>query len=189
MPPVAVLLFVHSTALAAQVGGIAKLPIYPGYIGTRVSVRVVALAAKDRGVPIRVGVNRGSLHKRYRELQMIDPAGALVQSALDELEVLAAVGVEDVVVSLKSSEPHEVSEACRRFSEITDVPQHRGVTEAGTLHAGTARSTATLGVLLSEGIGDTLRISLAADPVYEVQAAFHMLQALGLREGYARVVA
>ncbi len=189
MPLVADIHYDHKMALAALEAGIAKLRINPGNIGSRDKVREVARAAKDRGVPIRVGVNRGSLHKRYRDLQMIDPAGALVQSALDELEVLAAVGFDDVVVSLKSSEPHEVIEACRRFSEVSDVPQHLGVTEAGTLHAGTARSTATLGVLLSEGIGDTLRISLAADPVYEVQAAFHMLQALGLREGYARVVA
>jgi (E)-4-hydroxy-3-methylbut-2-enyl-diphosphate synthase len=189
IPLVADIHYDHKMALAALAAGIAKLRINPGNIGSRDKVREVALAAKDRGVPIRVGVNRGSLHKRYRDLQMIDPAGALVTSALDELEVLAAVGFEDVVVSLKSSEPHEVIEACRRFSEVSDVPQHLGVTEAGTLHAGTARSTATLGVLLSEGIGDTLRISLAADPVHEVQAAYHMLQSLGLREGYARVVA
>ncbi|HOX26031.1 MAG TPA: flavodoxin-dependent (E)-4-hydroxy-3-methylbut-2-enyl-diphosphate synthase [Candidatus Krumholzibacteria bacterium] len=189
VPLVADIHYDHKMALAALAAGIAKLRINPGNIGGEDKVREVARAAKDRGVPIRVGVNRGSLHKRYRDLRMIDPAGALVQSALDELEVLASVGFDDVVVSLKSSEPHEVIEACRRFSEVCDVPQHLGVTEAGTLHAGTARSTATLGVLLSEGIGDTLRISLAADPVHEVRAAFHMLQALGLREGYARVVA
>ncbi len=189
MPLVADIHYDHKMALASLKAGVAKLRINPGNIGSRDKVREVALAAKDRGVPIRVGVNRGSLHKRYRDLAMIDPAGALVQSALDELEVLAAVGFDDVVVSLKSSEPHEVIDACRRFAAVCDVPQHLGVTEAGTLHAGTARSTATLGVLLSEGIGDTLRISLAADPVFEVQAAFHMLQSLGLREGYARVVA
>jgi len=189
IPLVADIHYDHKMALAALDAGIAKLRINPGNIGSQDKVREVARAAMDRGVPIRVGVNRGSLHKRYRELQMIDPAGALVQSALDELEVLAGVGFEDVVVSLKSSEPHEVIEACRRFSEICDVPQHLGVTEAGTLTAGIARSNATLGVLLSEGIGDTMRISLAADPVEEVKAAFHMLQALGLREGYARVVA
>jgi len=189
IPLVADIHYDHKMALAALDAGIAKLRINPGNIGNRDKVREVARAAQDRGVPIRVGVNRGSLHKRYRELAMIDAPGALVQSALDELEALASVGFDDVVVSLKSSEPHEVIDACRRFAQVTDVPQHLGVTEAGTLHAGTARSTATLGVLLSEGIGDTLRISLAADPVHEVQAAFHMLQALGLREGYARVVA
>jgi (E)-4-hydroxy-3-methylbut-2-enyl-diphosphate synthase len=189
VPLVADIHYDHKMALAALAAGIAKLRINPGNIGSRDKVREVARAARDHGVPIRVGVNRGSLHRRYRDLRLIDPAGALVQSALDELEVLASVGFEDVVVSLKSSEPHEVIEACRRFSEVCDVPQHLGVTEAGTLHAGTARSTATLGVLLSEGIGDTLRISLAADPVEEVKAAYHMLQALGLRAGYARVVA
>jgi (E)-4-hydroxy-3-methylbut-2-enyl-diphosphate synthase len=189
VPLVADIHYDHRMALAALEAGIAKLRINPGNIGSREKVREVALAARDRGVPIRVGVNRGSLHKRYRELRQIDPAGALVQSALDELEVLAGVGFFDCVVSLKSSEPHEVIEACRRFGAVSDVPQHLGVTESGTLHAGTARSTATLGVLLSEGIGDTLRISLAADPVEEVKAAYHMLQALGLRAGYARVVA
>ena len=189
VPLVADIHYDHRMALAALEAGIAKLRINPGNIGKRDKVRQVAAAAKDRGVPIRIGVNRGSLHRRYAELQQRDPAGALVQSALDELETLAAVGFEDVIVSLKSSEPHEVVAACRRFAAISDVPQHLGVTEAGTLQAGTARSVAALSVLLAEGIGDTIRISLAADPVEEVKAAFHMLQALGLRSGYARVVA
>ena len=189
VPLVADIHFDHRMALAALSAGIAKLRINPGNIGSRQKVREVALAAKDAGVPIRVGVNRGSLHRRYQELQARDGAGALVQSALDELEVLAAVGFEDVVVSLKSSEPHEVVDACRRFAELSDVPQHLGVTEAGTLLAGSVRSVAAMSVLLAEGIGDTIRISLAADPVEEVTAAFHMLSALGLRAGYARVVA
>jgi (E)-4-hydroxy-3-methylbut-2-enyl-diphosphate synthase len=189
VPLVADIHFDHRMALASLEAGIAKLRINPGNIGSREQVREVARAARDRGVPIRVGVNRGSLHRRYRDLRMIDPAGALVQSALDELAVLASEDFHDVVVSLKSSEPQEVIEACRRFAEVSDVPQHLGVTEAGTLQAGTARSVAAMSVLLSEGIGDTLRISLAADPVEEVRAAHHMLQSLGLREGYARVVA
>ena len=189
VPLVADIHFDHRMALAALSAGVAKLRINPGNIGGRDKVREVALAAMDRGVPIRVGVNGGSLHRRYRQLHRADPPGALVQSALDEMEELAAVGFDDVVVSLKSSEPGQVVEACRRFSRVSDAPQHLGVTEAGTLLAGTARSVAVLGVLLSEGIGDTLRISLAADPVQEVRAAYHMLQALGLRDGYARVVA
>ena len=169
--------------------GIAKLRINPGNIGRREYVREVAAVAKDRGVPIRIGVNKGSLHKRYAEMAELDPAGAMVQSAVDELETLAAVGFEDVAVSLKSSDPKEVIEACRRFAKISDVPQHLGVTEAGTLLAGTSISIAAMSVLLSEGIGDTVRISLADDPVHEVTAAYHMLQSLGLRDGYARVVA
>lgn len=189
VPLVADIHFDHRMALAALKAGIAKLRINPGNIGSRQKVREVAMAAKDRGVPIRIGVNAGSLHRRYNDLRSQDPAGALVQSALDELDVLAGVGFNDTVVSLKSSEPHEVVEACRRFSRISDTPQHLGVTEAGTLQAGTARSVAALSVLLGDGIGDTLRISLAADPVQEVKAAYHMLQALGLRAGYARVVA
>jgi (E)-4-hydroxy-3-methylbut-2-enyl-diphosphate synthase len=168
---------------------VAKLRLNPGNIGSADKVREVARAAQDRGIPIRIGVNKGSLHRRYEELAKDDPAGAMVQSALDELEVLAAVGFADVVVSLKSSEPREVIEASRRFSRQCDVPLHLGVTEAGTLQAGISRSVAAMSVLLSEGIGDTVRISLAADPVEEVTAAFHMLQALGLREGFARVVA
>ena len=93
------------------------------------------------------------------------------------------------MVSLKSSDPVEVISACRRFAEVSDVPQHLGVTEAGTLQAGAVRSAAAMSVLLAEGIGDTVRVSLAADPVEEVTAAYHMLSALGLRKRYARVVA
>ncbi len=189
VPLVADIHFDYRMALAALKAGVAKLRINPGNIGSRQRVREVALAAADHGVPIRVGVNRGSLHRRYDDLSQTDPAGALIQSALDELEALAAFGFTAVVVSLKSSEPQEVIEACRRFAAISDVPQHLGVTEAGTLQAGIARSVAAMSVLLAEGIGDTIRISLAADPVEEVRAAFNMLQALGLREGYARVVA
>ena len=189
VPLVADIHYDHTMALAALDAGIAKLRINPGNIGSPDQVREVAAAAADKGVPIRIGVNRGSLHRRYDELVATDPAGALVQSALDELEVLAAVGFHDVAVSLKSSNPGEVVEACRRFSRVSDVPQHLGVTEAGTLLAGTSRSVAAMSVLLAEGIGDTVRISLADDPVHEVNAAYHMLQALGLRDGFARVVA
>jgi len=189
VPLVADIHYDHTMALAALAAGIAKLRINPGNIGSPDHVREVAAAAADKGVPIRIGVNRGSLHRRYDDLLATDPAGALVQSALDELEVLAAVGFSEVAVSLKSSVPGEVVDACRRFSKISDVPQHLGVTEAGTLLAGTSRSVAAMTVLLAEGIGDTARISLADDPVHEVNAAFHMLQALGLRDGFARVVA
>jgi len=189
VPLVADIHYDHRMALAAIAAGVAKLRINPGNIGSRDHVREVAAAAADKGIPIRVGVNRGSLHRRYEELARTDPAGALVQSALDELEVLAGVGFQDVAVSLKSSDPGEVVAACRRFAAVSDVPQHLGVTEAGTLLAGTSRSVAAMSVLLAEGIGDTVRISLADDPVHEVTAAFHMLQALGLREGFARVVA
>ncbi|MBK6901162.1 MAG: flavodoxin-dependent (E)-4-hydroxy-3-methylbut-2-enyl-diphosphate synthase [bacterium] len=189
VPLVADIHFQHELALKAIAAGVAKLRLNPGNIGSSDKVREVARAAQDRGIPIRIGVNKGSLHRRYEEMAKSDPAGAMVQSALDELEVLAAVGFTDVIVSLKSSEPREVIEACRRFSRQCDVPLHLGVTEAGTLQAGISRSVAAMSVLLSEGIGDTVRISLAADPVEEVTAAFHMLQALGLREGFARVVA
>jgi (E)-4-hydroxy-3-methylbut-2-enyl-diphosphate synthase len=189
MPLVADIHFQHTLALAALKAGIAKLRINPGNIGSADKVREVAAAAADRGVPIRIGVNRGSLHARYQELAKRDPAGALVQSGLDEVEALAAVGFHDVVVSVKSSDCGEVIEACRRFAQACAVPLHLGVTEAGTLRAGTVRSVAALSVLLAEGIGDTLRISLAADPVEEVIAAWHLLAALGLRQRYARVVA
>ena len=188
-PLVADIHYDHRMALAALNAGIAKLRINPGNIGSKDHVREVAAAAADKGVPIRIGVNRGSLHRRYEELAKQDPAGALVQSALDEIETLAAVGFHDVAVSVKSSTPAEVIEACRRFAAISDIPQHLGVTEAGTLLAGTSLSVAAMSVLLSEGIGDTVRISLADDPVKEVNAAYHMLSALGLRPGYARVVA
>ncbi len=189
VPLVADIHFQHTLALRALAAGVAKLRINPGNIGSRAHARTVLAAARDRGVPIRIGVNKGSLHRRYADLARRDPAGALVQSALDELELCEQVGLRDVLVSLKSSEPREVIAACRRFASLSDVPQHLGVTEAGTLQAGISRSVAAMSVLLAEGIGDTVRISLAADPVEEVTAAFHMLQALGLREGRARVVA
>lgn len=188
-PLVADIHFNHKLALSSLDAGIAKLRINPGNIGNKDKIREVAAAAADKGIPIRIGVNGGSLHKRYDELHKKDPAGALVQCALDEIETLAAVGFHQVAVSLKSSEPRDVVDACRRFAKISDVPQHLGVTEAGTLLAGTSRSVAAMSVLLAEGIGDTVRISLAADPVQEVLAAFHMLSALGLRQGFARVVA
>jgi (E)-4-hydroxy-3-methylbut-2-enyl-diphosphate synthase len=189
VPIVADIHYQHDLALRSIEAGIAKLRINPGNIGSRDKVELVVKAARDAGVPIRVGVNKGSLHRRYEEMAVTDPAGAMVQSAVDELEVFEKLNYRDVLVSLKSSEPMEVVEACRRFAKLSDVPQHLGVTEAGTLAAGIARSATAMGVLLSEGIGDTVRISLADDPVHEVNAAFHMLQALGLREGKARVVA
>lgn len=189
VPLVADIHYDHKLALAALAAGIAKLRINPGNIGAKEHVREVARAAKDQGVPIRIGVNRGSLHRRYDDLVEQDPAGALVQSALDEIETLAGVGFHDVAVSLKSSHPGEVVDACRRFAIVSDIPQHLGVTEAGTMLAGTSLSVAAMSVLLAEGIGDTVRISLADDPVHEVTVAYHMLQALGLRAGYARVVA
>jgi (E)-4-hydroxy-3-methylbut-2-enyl-diphosphate synthase len=189
VPIVADIHYQHDLALRSIEAGIAKLRINPGNIGSRDKVELVVKAARDAGVPIRVGVNKGSLHRRYEEMAVTDPAGAMVQSAVDELEVFEKLNYSDVLVSLKSSEPMEVVEACRRFAKLSDVPQHLGVTEAGTLAAGIARSATAMGVLLSEGIGDTVRISLADDPVHEVNAAFHMLQALGLREGKARVVA
>ena len=189
VPLVADIHYDHKLALASLEAGIAKLRINPGNIGRKEHVREVAAAAADKKVPIRIGVNKGSLHRRYEEMARLDPAGAMVQSAVDEIETLAAVGFHEVAVSLKSSNPGEVVEACRRFAAISDVPQHLGVTEAGTLLAGTAISVTAMSVLLSEGIGDTVRISLADDPVHEVTAAFHMLQSLGLRAGFARVVA
>ena len=189
VPLVADIHFQHELALKSIAAGVAKLRINPGNIGSSDKVREVVKAAADAGGPIRIGVNKGSLHKRYASLAKTDPAGALLQSARDELEIFEQLNFRDVLVSLKSSDPMEVVEVCRRFAAESDVPQHLGVTEAGTLLAGSVRSATAMGVLLAEGIGDTVRISLADDPVKEVVAAFHMLQSLGLRDGFARVVA
>ena len=186
IPLVADIHYQHTLALRAIDAGIAKLRINPGNIGSKDNIKEVVKAASDAGVPIRIGVNKGSLHKRYKDME---PVAAIIQSATDELELFDQLNFKDVLVSLKSSEPMEVIQACRQWAKISDVPQHLGVTEAGTLLAGTSRSVAAMSVLLAEGIGDTIRISLAADPVEEVNAAFHMLQALGLRAGFARVVA
>ena len=172
IPLVADIHFDYRCALAAIEAGADALRLNPGNIGSRDRVQAVARAAKAKRVPIRVGVNGGSLEK----------GETLVSSALKHLKLLEAEGFFDVVLSVKASNVPETIAAYRELAERTDCPLHLGVTEAGTLIPGTVRSSAALGVLLSEGLGDTIRVSLTAKPEKEVRVGLELLRALGLRE-------
>jgi len=179
IPLVADIHFDHKLALAALESGADKLRINPGNIGSRDKVEEVARAAKERGVPIRVGVNAGSIDRsRYG----MPSAEALVESALDEVRVLEELAFEDIVISLKAFDVPMTIAAYKRASKLCDYPLHLGVTEAGLAWEGTIRSSVGIGTLLAEGIGDTLRVSLTADPVEEVRVGIEILSALGLRE-------
>jgi (E)-4-hydroxy-3-methylbut-2-enyl-diphosphate synthase len=179
IPLVADIHFDHRLALAALESGADKLRINPGNIGSREKVEAVAKAAKERGVPIRVGVNAGSID---RSIYGMPTAQALVESALDEVGILERLRFDDIVVSLKAFDVMMTIEAYRLVTALCDYPLHLGVTESGLGWEGTVRSSVGIGALLAEGIGDTLRVSLTADPVEEVRAGIEILSALGLRE-------
>lgn len=170
VPLVADIHFDYRCALAAIAAGADALRLNPGNIGGREKVRAVARAAKEKGVPIRVGVNGGSLEK----------GETLVSSALKHVAILEAEGFRDIVVSVKASDAMRTVEACRELAEKTDCPQHLGVTEAGTFLPGTVRSSVALGILLHDGIGDTVRVSLTDDPEQEVRVGLEILRSLGL---------
>jgi len=180
LPLVADIHYDYRLALAALDQGVDKLRINPGNIGARWKVEEVARAARDRGVPIRIGVNAGSLEKEMAR-SYGRTARALVESALRQADVLEAVGFSDIVLSLKASDVPTTVEAYRQAAVRCPYPLHLGLTEAGTAWAGAIRSAVAIGALLLEGIGETLRVSLNADPVREVQAAWHILRAVGMR--------
>lgn len=187
IPLVADIHFDYRCALAAIEAGADALRLNPGNIGPLDRVREVACAAKEKGVPIRIGVNLGSLERDIAE--KLAAAGrtpahiadALCKSAMRHLAVLEGEGFRDVVISAKASDTLATIETYRRLAELTDCPLHLGVTEAGTLLPGTVRNAVALGVLLSEGIGDTIRVSLTAAPEKEVRAGVEILRSLGLR--------
>ena len=185
IPLVADIHFDYRCALAAIEAGTDALRLNPGNIGSRDRVQAVARAAKEKKVPIRIGVNLGSLEKGLREeldAGKIDVPEALVRSALGHLKLLEDEGFHDVVISAKASNVIETLATYRLLAERTDCPLHVGVTEAGTLIPGAVRNSVALGILLSEGIGDTLRVSLTAKPEKEVRVGMEILRALGLRE-------
>jgi len=185
IPLVADIHFDYRCALAAIEAGTDALRLNPGNIGSRDRVQVVARAAKEKKVPIRIGVNLGSLEKPLREeldAGKIDVPEALVRSALGHLKLLEDEGFRDVVISAKASNVLETLATYRLLAERTDCPLHVGVTEAGTLIPGAVRNSVALGILLSEGIGDTIRVSLTAKPEKEVRVGMEILRALGLRE-------
>lgn len=187
IPLVADIHFDHRLALAALEGGIDKIRINPGNIGDRQKVKQVADACKAAGVPIRVGVNSGSVDADLREQYGVTPE-TLCQAALRNIEQLEDCGFFNICVSLKMSNVFGTIRAYRLMAQKCDYPLHLGVTEAGNEHFGTLRSAAAFGALLADGIGDTLRVSLTADPVREVYAARDILKALDLHEGGARIV-
>ncbi len=182
VPIVADIHFHVEMALAALDAGVDCLRLNPGNLRKSEEIKLVAKEAKDRSVPIRIGVNAGSLDPRlYKKYGKATPE-ALVESAQIELSLFGEVGFEDVKISVKASNVPLMIEAYRQLSEVTDHPLHLGVTEAGPPPAGLVKGTAGIGTLLSEGIGDTIRFSLTADPVEEARAGRVLLEALGLRE-------
>jgi (E)-4-hydroxy-3-methylbut-2-enyl-diphosphate synthase len=172
----------YKMALAAIDAGVHCLRLNPGNIRRPEHIKAVAAECRDRGIPIRIGVNGGSLHPDlYQKHGGVTPE-AMVESALWELGLLAEVGFEDVKISVKASSVPLMIESYRQLSEATDQPLHLGVTEAGPPPAGIVKSTAGIATLLVEGIGDTIRYSLTADPVEEAKAGRQLLESLGLRD-------
>ncbi len=188
LPVIADIHFDPRLAVAALEHGAAGMRINPGNIGGDKAVARVVHAAKAAGAPIRVGANSGSLPKDILERCGGPTPEALVQAALGHVRLLEAHGFDQIKVSLKSSSVLTTIAACRLWAERSNYPQHLGVTEAGGLLAGAIKSATGIGALLLEGIGDTFRISLTADPVREVEAAWHLLRACGLRSRGVEII-
>ena len=188
IPVVADIHFDYRLAIEAMKSGASKIRINPGNIGGMDRVKAVADMAKERNIPIRVGVNSGSIGKDMLEKYGGVNADSLSQSALSSIRILEDCGFEDIVVSMKSSDPVLTIESYRRLRDQVPYPFHVGVTEAGTLREGIIRSSVGIGALLSEGIGDTIRVSLTDEPKEEVYAGISILRALGLKKGGMRLV-
>lgn len=189
MPIVADIHFDYKMALEALAAGADKIRINPGNIGSDEKVKAVADACRLRGVPIRIGVNSGSVEKHILEKHGSPTPEALVESAMYHVGLLRKFDFDDIVISLKSSDVRKTVAAYRLMSQQCDYPLHIGVTEAGTLRMGLIKSAAGLGSLLVDGIGDTLRVSLTAPPVNEVYAGYDILKAVGVRSHGANLVA
>jgi (E)-4-hydroxy-3-methylbut-2-enyl-diphosphate synthase len=187
-PLVADIHFDYKLALEAIEAGVGKLRINPGNIGGAERVKILAAKAKDRGIPIRIGVNSGSLETDILEKHHGPAPEAMVESALRHIRLLEAENFYDIVISMKASSVLATVEAYQQLAVQCEYPFHIGITEAGTWYKGSVRSAAGLSILLWEGIGDTLRISLTGDPVREVEVGREILQALGLRSFGATVV-
>lgn len=182
LPIVADIHFQYRLALAAMEAGVQALRLNPGNIRKPEQIKIVASEAKDRGIPIRIGVNAGSLDPALYEKYGGATPEALVESAVKELSYFQEVGFDDVKISVKASNVRLMVESYRLLSETVDYPLHLGVTEAGPMPNGLIKSVAGIATLLNEGIGDTIRFSLTADPVEEAKAGRTLLEALGLRE-------
>jgi (E)-4-hydroxy-3-methylbut-2-enyl-diphosphate synthase len=182
IPVVADIHFDYRLALKVLDGGIDALRLNPGNIGERWKVAEVVKAAAERRVPIRIGVNAGSLEKELLEKHGHPTAEAMVESALGHVRILEELGYDQIKISLKASEVRKTVDAYRLLAAAVNYPLHIGITEAGTIFSGTIKSAVGLGILLADGIGDTLRVSLTSDPVEEVKVGFEILKSLGLRQ-------
>src|SRR3954465_4127519 len=181
LPVIADIHFNASLALRAMDAGVAAVRINPGNIGGPDKVEQVVRRAKETGTPMRIGANSGSLPDHLRQFATNDPAGALVEAALEEVRLLERLDYREFKISVKSSSVPVMIQAYRRLSEQVPYPLHLGVTEAGPAFTGPVKSAVGIGSLLADGIGDTLRVSLTADPVEEVKVAWEILRSLGLR--------
>src|SRR6201982_4102949 len=181
LPVIADIHFNASLALKAIEGGVAAVRINPGNIGGPDKVALVVEAAKKAGIPMRIGANSGSLPKHLSDLAQQDQAEALVEAALEEVRLLESLGFYDFKISVKSSPVPTMTRAYRLLSSKVPYPLHLGVTEAGTPFSGSIKSAVGMGALLVDGIGDTMRVSLTADPGEEIKTAYEILSSLGLR--------
>ena len=188
VPLVADVHFDYRLAIAAVENGCKKLRINPGNIGSAERVKAVVDCCKAHHIPIRIGVNGGSLNKDARANHPNDPVTAMVESALDHVRLLENEGFYDTVISVKHSNVRYTVEAMRRLHELTDYPLHVGVTETGSGEAGLIKSAAGIGSLLMDGIGDTIRVSLTGDPVQEVLAGKKILAAVGIRRNDVEII-
>lgn len=188
IPLVADIHFDYRLAVAAIENGADKIRINPGNIGSRERIKAVVDKAAERGIPIRVGVNSGSLEKEILAKYGGVTAEGLVESALDKVAVIEDLGYRNLVISIKSSDVMMCVKAHELIAQKTDYPLHVGITEAGTLTSGNIKSSVGLGIILYQGIGDTIRVSLTGDPVEEVKSAKLILKTLGLRTGGIEVV-
>ncbi|GBE40298.1 4-hydroxy-3-methylbut-2-en-1-yl diphosphate synthase [bacterium BMS3Bbin09] len=182
IPLIADIHFDHKLALTVMENGVDGLRINPGNIGSKQKIKEVVSAAKDKGTPIRIGVNAGSLEKDILRKYKHPTARALVESAGRHIKILEDLKFRAIKVSLKASDVMKTVEAYRLFAEKFSYPTHIGISEAGPAFSGTVKSAVGLGMLLSEGIGDTMRVSLTADPVEEVKVAYEILKSLHLKE-------
>ncbi len=188
IPLIADIHFDHRLAIAALEAGVDGLRINPGNIGGPGATKRVVKMAKERGVPIRIGVNSGSLEKHLLEKYGHPTPEAMVESALGHVKILEDLGFDLIKVSLKSSDVLQTIDAYTLLSERINYPLHLGITEAGTLVSGTVKSALGIGILLFHGIGDTIRVSLTSDPREEIKVAYHILRSLGLRERGVEII-
>lgn len=188
IPLVADIHFDYKLALAAMENGADKIRINPGNIGSIDRIKAVVDMAKEKQIPIRVGVNSGSLEKNLVEKYGGVTAEGIVESALDKVRIIEELGYDNLVISIKSSDVMMCAKAHELIAEKTNYPLHVGITESGTVYSGNIKSAVGLGIILYQGIGDTIRVSLTGDPLEEIKSAKRILKTLGIRKGGIEVV-